>query len=131
MYRLGSCVPLLFCGACLLGCNMPTHKPETCIRYSALFGFKFFDSKDNDISVQELSVDPTTKVGMIKGLTIRNNASDPMTAFIGQQQMYLEGMKQQTEQLNSVINGLQSVVSALMPLASGLPRPVTPVQPPE
>lgn len=99
--------------AFLSGCALAPPKTYTEIRYSGFWGFKFFDGKDNDIVVDELSVDPATRVGVIRGLKIRNNASDPMTAYVGIMQMQIEYNKVQLEKLQAVTELLAKAVEKI------------------
>jgi hypothetical protein len=101
-----------FCGICaaMLGCSLPTN-PVT------KFGFdpwsrtwQFCDSKDNDVEVKDLTVDPNTYAVTLGSLTIRNNASDVRRANVEQIQAY-------TEQVRAVTGMFQQITATLASMA--------------
>ena len=72
-------ITCLFSGCLSLGCI--ASRAETKFGAGTLGSWKFYDSKDNDIEIEELTINPETKTGTLKGFKIRNNASDPQTVF--------------------------------------------------
>ena len=99
--------------ACLLatctGCGV--FKPRTALS-AGPFGsyFSFEDNKDNDILIEQLEVDPTTKMLKAGKLTIRNNGSDPMRANV-------EQLKEVNEQLRTMGQNMQMFMQQLTSLA--------------
>lgn len=90
----------------LAGCGVLT--PKTAVSYSPLWGFGFADTKDNDVEIVGLEVDPATKRIKCEKLTIRNNASDPIRENVAQ-------LQKVNEQL--VIHG-QNLIGAMREFSS-------------
>lgn len=112
---------LLFASGCGIE-GLHNAKPITIIRFDpASRSASFSDSKDNDVTIDELTYSPATGF-MLKGLVLRNNSSDVRLA--NYQQMM--GMAQQA-QVNwagasdftgSLFSGLASVMPFLPKLAA-------------
>lgn len=105
---------LLIAGAPLFGC-IGQHRPKTEIKYG-LGGFRFTDTKDNDVSWDELVIDPSTRVAKVTGFQLRNNASDPINAFVSQMQVQVELHKQLGENMNMIFSQLNSMIETIAPL---------------
>lgn len=59
------------------GCLETTKVTQARTKFGAsIFGWKFEDTKDNDIEIKDLKVDPSTKEMSATSIVIRNNASD-------------------------------------------------------
>lgn len=112
-----ACLMMLVPGCAIDGIH--TAKPETEMRYGAS-GFSFSDTKDNDISAEEISVDGGKKSGTVKNLVIRNNASDVRRANVEQ----IDAMARQhiaigqalSQYTDSLFNGLTGLATSLTPL---------------
>jgi len=118
------CIAVLVVFAAM-GCSYPAN-PHTRFRYGPA---EFFDSKDNDVEVVGLEVEPTNGTYRVERLTIRNNASDVRRANVEQIQAYTE----QVKALTQMIGDLGQVVRAIAPYASPavtatVPTPLGPVE---
>lgn len=107
---IGCCVWAV-AAAGLLGCAR-THKPVTQMSYGWT-GFRFYDSKDNDIVWDELSIDPKTRAVKVTGFVLRNNASDPINAFVKQMEQQILYQKQLGDNMDKVLSGLSTIAGQL------------------
>jgi len=109
--RIASVACLLAIPSCLAsGCGVLHARTSM---GAGVFGWHFTDTKDNDISFDEASYDPATKQFSIKGLVIRNNASDPMIANVQQIMAIVEQQKAANEGLKVFMDGIQPALSLL------------------
>lgn len=101
---------LIGLSGCLGGCSLPAN-PHTSLQAGPFGGlFKFYDSKDNDLELEDANFDPQTKGFTVKKLTIRNNASDPRRANVEQIQAYTEQVKATTEMFSTMTKAIASAV---------------------
>lgn len=98
------------------GCSVLT--PKTAVSYSPLWGFSFGDTKDNDVEIVGLEVDPATKRIKCDKLTIRNNASDPIRENVEQMKVANEQLKTMGENARMIVAELGNAVKLLTPLAA-------------
>ena len=108
--------------------------------------FSFFDSKDNDVRIEGLNVDLSTKQAECELLTLTNNASEvrranveQMLAFVEQQKAFNEGLAHVTDMLGQVAGILGqtvrgSAVEVNTPIGAGHarigPAATQPAEPP-
>lgn len=128
---------LMMCGTCLsqVSCMkdfqpVPTYAGGTSIEYRrGLLGNKilFENRTDNDLSIDEMTLDPKSKALILKGAKLMASASSPMKAFEGQQVNYIAGMamsleqsKIQMETTAMVLANLRGVVADTLAGASGM-----------
>ena len=98
----------------LTGCSLPAN-PQTRFEYGPA---KFFDSKDNDVQIKGLTIDPQTGTYHLDELTIRNNASDPRRANVEQIQAYTEQVKAMGAMVQSLGNMVGSMIPYFRPATS-------------
>jgi len=92
--------------------------PRTTFGFNPWSGkWEFYDSKDNDIEVTDLHVDPESKMVSIGKLTVRNNASDVRLANVEQQKAQTEQIKALTEMVNLATRVWSQVVGNAIPYA--------------
>jgi hypothetical protein len=103
----------------LLGCSAEYWTGRTTMRTELRApGWKFVDTKDNDISIAKASYDPNNG-GVLEGLTIRNNASDPITAEIERIRAIGEVQRIQVEYFAQIRGMMTDIAGQLMPLIGG------------
>jgi hypothetical protein len=92
--------------------------PRTTFGFNPWSGkWEFYDSKDNDIEVTDLRVDPESKMVSIAKLTVRNNASDVRLANVEQQHAQTEQLKAVTALINLATEKWSAVAAAAIPYA--------------
>ncbi len=106
--------------ACLLLCGCAYNPAETKLG-GGPFGWFFRDSKDNDIEMLGLEVDPETKVITLESLIIRNNASDAARANVEQMMAFVEQQRAANEGIKLTMDGLVGIASQLTAAVSALP----------
>jgi hypothetical protein len=109
------------CLATLTGCAFI--KPTTKMG-GGPFGWEFVDTKDNNVSVKNLIVDPKTKVITVEELILTNAASPVIEANVQQMLAFVEQQKQATAFMAALAPVLQAAVSAL-PGVVGVPQPAS------
>lgn len=94
-------------------------------------GFRWTDSKDTDVEITDLEVDPATKHVRVAKIVIRNNASDVALANAQQMLAASEQIRVSWEGLAHVTEQLARMVPGLLSAASGVPVPAVapPTQP--
>lgn len=116
--RFGMCilagVALAACGGCAaLG---GAANPRTEVSASPLGGFRFHDSKDNDIEIENAEYDPSTKALKIGKLTIRNNATDVRIASVQQMDAFNRQLVTHGENITrfgQIVLGLAETIAPL------------------
>jgi hypothetical protein len=108
--------------ATLASCSLPAN-PVT------KFGFdpwsrtwQFHDSKDNDVEVKGLTVDPKTYAVTLESLTIRNNASEVRRANVEQIQAYTE----QVRAVTGMFEQMTATLASMAPFGGATPPAWTP-----
>lgn len=98
--------------ATLAGCGAV--EPKTAFSYGA-FGFSFSDTKNNDVQIKDFNRDPATGAVSFKELTVRNNASDVMTANVQQMIALNEQFKIHGENLNRMLGQITAILPSILP----------------
>jgi hypothetical protein len=100
-----------------VGCGV--FKPRTSLQ-AGPFGsyFSFEDNKDNDILVEKLEIDPTTKVLKADKITVRNNGSDPMRANVEQLKEVNEQLRTMGQNMAMFMQQLTSLAGTVAPWAA-------------
>lgn len=104
--RIGFVLALLF----LTGC--PYANPRTEVTYDWT-GFRFHNSKDVVVDIDDLEIDPNTKIVKLKRLHIADNASDVRIANVQQ-------IKAQTEQVQAITAMIQQQTQILASMAESV-----------
>ena len=107
-----------FAGNCLTACSF--NRAQTKFGTRTFGGIQFLDTKDNDISFDEMTFDPVTKSGTIKNLKIRNNASDPQAIFNQTILANNELQKTYGENTAKIMGKAVDLLNAAAPLVTGL-----------
>ena len=95
----------LVSASCITGCAYAN--PETRL-HGGPFGWGFSDGKDNDITLDEASYDDQGRFSL-KGLVIRNNASDVRVANVEQMRAHAD----QIRAFSTVVTEFAKVVAAV------------------
>lgn len=112
-------IPLLLGGGCLsttAGCAFI--KPTTEL---AGPGWHFVDTKNNDIEIVNLNVDPETKAVHADSIVVRNNASDVVTANVAQMMAFVEQQRAANEGIREAFVGITNTANALSGALLNLP----------
>ena len=95
-------------------CGCGAVEPATKFSYGAL-GFSFSDTKNNDVQIKNFKRDPSSGVVSFDELTVRNNASDVMTANVAQMQKLNEQFIIHGQNLNNMLGQITSVLPTILP----------------
>jgi hypothetical protein len=109
---------ILMCVVCVVlvgGCSLPAN-PKTEFNYGPV---RFYDSKDNDVEINNLTINPETGMYSVEKLTIRNNASDVRRANVEQIQAYTEQVKAMAAMTQSLANTVGAMIPYFKPAVSG------------
>lgn len=107
------------CFAFLPGCALfgGAANPTTEVGVSLLGGFRFFDSKDNDISIKNAKFNKETGEFEIGELTIRNNSSDVRISSVQQMDAFNRQLVTHGENITRLGNIATGLAEILAPLA--------------
>ena len=107
---------VLILGGCVLsGCAY--NKPTTELSASAFGGFKFYDSKDNDIIVKGAEFNPETKQFSVEELTVKNAASPVIDANVQQMLAFVEQQRAANEGIKAAFDGLATMTGLITRMA--------------
>lgn len=115
---------LLACILCSLVMGCAYNPAETKLG-GGPFGWHFRDSKDNDIELKNLAVDPETKVVTLEYMSVRNNASDAARANVEQMMAFVEQQKAANEGIRITMEGLANIAGQLTAAIAALPTATT------
>jgi len=102
----------LLCLGLLCGCGAV--EPRTAFSYGAL-GFSFSDTKNNDVQIKKFNRDPVSGAVSFDELTVRNNASDVMTANVQQMVALNEQFRIHGENLNRMLGQITAILPSVLP----------------
>jgi len=88
------------------------------------FGWEFVDTKDNDIEIVGLNVDPASKVISAEKIVVRNNASDVIVQNVQQMLAFVEQQRAANEGIAVTLAGLSNMMGQIVPLADQLRQAV-------
>jgi len=96
------------------GC-LAMHKPATQMSYGP-FGFSYKDTKDNNVTIEGLEVDPENKIVKLGKFEYVNDASTPMQAWVGQMEAQADLNRVTIEAMGGVIDRLAALIPTLPPV---------------
>jgi len=104
---------LIFLTCCLVG-GCAYANPGTTLKFDPLnYEVYFYDTKDNDVELAELSYNVDTGAFAMKDLKIRNNASDVREANVAQMMAFVEQQRAANEGIIAAFNGLAELTNML------------------
>lgn len=120
---------LICAQGCILGCGVEglhTANPKTVIRVDPFSKtIEFYDSKDNDILIEDLQVDPDTHVWSVKKIDLKNNASRVREANAVQ----IDALARETlavgQAVRDVAEQVKEMARVVAPYIRSAPAPVT------
>lgn len=90
------------------------YKPKTAFTVSAgPYHVKFEDSKDNNLQIEGLTLDPATKTYKLDRLTLINNSSDVVTATGNRALQVAIAQQTQVQYVQAVTAGISQIIGAV------------------
>ncbi len=107
-------VVVILGGCVLTGCAFI--KPTTQLK-AGIFGFEFYDTKDNDVVVKGAHFNPETKEFTVDELTVANKSSPVIEANIAQMMAFVEQQHAANEGIKAAFDGLAQMTGLITRMA--------------
>jgi hypothetical protein len=109
---LAGCVLTTGCSAAYWTGRLEPGTHFTVERSANGFAATFDDTKDNNLVVDEITYDPTTKTATIKGLKLTNSSSTVIAADAARMQFVIQGQLTQVAYLQAVGTTVSGIIGA-------------------